>query len=253
MIMKNIFKYTFAVLLGAMAAVSCTNEYEYDAPSATEQGGNATISASQTTFVYVPGQEQACNITVARIDSTQAQTISLTCDNTKFSVPSSVSFAAGERTKEVAVTSNVESGGSEVANIAIGSEDAFIYGANAVQLTVNVYRSFAGVYASSFYSAQWDIVIYELAKGSYLIPDAYADGYDFAFTIDFNSNSVSVPNQFIDTYGDYGRIRFTAAKGTYDPENKLVTVTTQMTLPDTGYSFNGNPTEYIMFIDDPQQ
>ena len=44
--MKNIFKYTFAVLLGAMAAVSCTNEYEYDAPSATEQGLNGVIPSA---------------------------------------------------------------------------------------------------------------------------------------------------------------------------------------------------------------
>ena len=56
--MKKIFRYTLAVLLGAMNMVACTNEYEYDAPSATDQGGNATISAAKTTYVFVPSDVQ---------------------------------------------------------------------------------------------------------------------------------------------------------------------------------------------------
>ena len=56
--MKKFFRYTLAVLLGAMTMVACTNEYEYDAPSATDQGGNATISAAKTSYVFVPADEQ---------------------------------------------------------------------------------------------------------------------------------------------------------------------------------------------------
>ena len=254
-IMKKIFRYTLAVLLGAMTMVACTNEYEYDAPSATDQGGNATISAAKTTYVFVPSDVQEYVVTVARIDSTQAQTISLTSDNSKFNVPASVSFAAGQRTQDVKITSDLPAGSKEKVNISLGESDAFLYGGNIVTLTSSVYRMFECVIAQqTMYGGQWAGVIYELGGGNYMIPGCFADGYDLQFSIDFKTNKVTIPAQYIDYYDDtYGRIAMTTGSATYDPENLLITETVKFTLPDSGFSFSGTHTVYIMFGSDPQE
>ena len=252
--MKKLFKYTMAVVLGAFALASCTNEYEYDAPSLTDQGGNATISTEKTAFVFVPGEDQEYVVTITRVDTTQAETISLTCDNEKFTVPATVEFAAEEKTKDVTITSNVEAGGNEVANISIAEGNAFLYGSNTVTFTVNVYRSFPGMIQSAFYGGSWQMVVYELEMGKYMIPNAFADGYDFYFDIDYTTNKVTIANQFIDYYNEtYGRIRIKVSEATYDPESHLITATAKFDLPDSGYSFNGTQTVYILFGVNPQE
>ena len=252
--MKNIFKYTFVALLSVLALTACTNEYEYDAPSATEQGGNATISAATTSFVFVPGETQECKVTVTRVNDTEAEEIGLTCDNTNFTVPSSVSFSAGEKAKEVTITSSLDAGSSEVANISIAQTNAFIYGANTITISVNVYRMFDAVIQTAMYGDDpWDAVIYELGAGSYMIPDAFAEGYDLKFSIDFNTNKVTIPAQYIDYYSDtYGPIAMSTSTATYDPETLLITATSTFSLPYIEYTFGTVPL-YIVFGADPQQ
>ena len=45
----------------------------------------------------------------------------------------------------------------------------------------------------------------------------------------------------------------TTGSATYDPENLLITATVKFTLPDSGFSFSGTHTVYIMFGSDPQK
>lgn len=252
--MKNLFKYTFAALFAVFAMTACTDEYEYTPASAEEQGGNAYMTAETTAFTFIPGEEQNITVTVHRIDTTKAETIKLTCDNEKFTVPETVEFAANEKAKDIAIVGHVETGGSEKVNIALDPENAFLYAGTSVTVSVNVYRTFAGMMASSFFSEPYEVDIYELAVGEYMIPDAYDYGYNLKFSIDFKTNVSTFAAQYIFVYSeDYGRVVFNAAKGTYDPENKLVTVETKMTLPDAGLAFSGTFKEQIMFLDDPQQ
>lgn len=253
--MKNIFRYTLAVLFGAMTMVACTNEYEYDAPSATELGGNAVISANKTSYVFVPSDVQQYVVTVARIDSTQAETIALNSDNSKFNVPASVSFTAGQRKQDVIITSDLPAGSNEKLNISLGEGDAFLYGGNVVTITSSVYRMFECIIAQqSMYGGQWGGVIYELGGGNYMIPDCFADGYDLQFSIDFKTNKVTIPAQYIDYYDDfYGRIALQTISATYDPSNLMITASAKFILPDSGYSFGGTHTLYILFGSDPQE
>ena len=252
--MKNVLKYMFGAVLVIVTLAACTNEYAYDAPSATEQGGNATISAETTSFVFVPSDDQDLMVTITRVDATNAQEIGLTCDNPKFAVPSTVSFAAGEKSKDVVFKSSLVAGESESAVISIVAADAFLYGANSVKLNVSVYRSFTGMIQTAFYGEDpLEIDIYELGDGDYMIPNAFADGYDLKFNIDFKPNQVKIPAQYIDYYNDdLGAIGMTTSTATYDPENLLITATSTFSLPAIEYTF-GTGKVYIVFDEDPQQ
>ena len=252
--MKNVLKYMFGAVLVIVTLAACTNEYAYDAPSATEQGGNATISAETTSFVFVPSDDQDLMVTITRVDATNAQEIGLTCDNPKFAVPSTVSFAAGEKSKDVVFKSSLVAGESESAVISIVAADAFLYGANSVKLNVRVYRSFTGMIQTAFYGEDpLEIDIYELGDGDYMIPNAFADGYDLKFNIDFKTNQVKIPAQYIDYYSDdLGAIGMTTSTATYDPENLLITATSTFSLPSIEYTF-GTGKVYIVFDEDPQQ
>lgn len=253
--MKNVLKYMFGAVLVIVTLAACTNEYAYDAPSATEQGGNATISAETTSFVFVPSDDQDLTVTITRIDATNAQEIGLTCDNPKFAVPSTVSFAAGEKSKDVVFKSSLVAGESESAVISISGADAFLYGANSVKLNVSVYRSFTGmIQQTDFYGEDpWEIDIYELGDGDYMIPNAFADGYDLKFNIDFKTNQVKIPGQYIEYFSDdYGELAMSTSEATYDPENLLITATSTFFLPSIDYTF-GTGKVYIVFDEDPQQ
>ena len=252
--MKNLFNYTLTLLLGLLTITACTNKYEYDAPSATDQGGNATISTENNSFVFVPGDEQVYQVTITRVDATNAQEISLTCDNEKFEVPATVSFAAGEKSKDVSLSSSLVAGESEVVNISLGKSDAFLYGTNTIRLSVSVYRMFKAVIQSAFYGNEpWEVSIYELGEGAYKIPDAFHDGYDLKFNIDFKTKKVTIPAQYIDYYDDeYGAIAMSTSTATYDPSTLMITATSTFFLPSISYVFGTAPV-YIVFESDPQK
>ena len=80
--------------------------------------------------------EQKLTIKVGRPDSTQAATIALSADNSKFKVPSTISFAAGEGTKSVDVTFDMETGTSEGVCIAVAPENAYQYGVDSLKLSI---------------------------------------------------------------------------------------------------------------------
>ena len=254
--MNKLFKISYMLMLGIMALTvsSCTNEFEYEPASATEQGGNAYMTADNTSYTFVPGEEQSITVTIHRIDATKAESIKLSCDNELFTVPASVDFSAGEKDKEITVVGNVPTGGSATATISL--ENAFLYASSpAVSVSVNVYRMFSGTIAQmTLYEGQWDCDIYELAYGEYMIPDAFADGYDYKFKIDFETNKVTAADQFVDFYNaNYGRIALVPQSATYDPENLMVSITAKFTLPDVGAGFTGVHPVYIIFGEDPKE
>lgn len=99
--MNKFFKYTFIALLGVLTLglSSCTDEYEYTPTSKTELGGNAfLVSEGSTAKSFLPTAEQSFTFKVSRVDSTEAQTVGLSSSNEKFTVPATVSFAAGQKT-----------------------------------------------------------------------------------------------------------------------------------------------------------
>lgn len=251
--MKNMFKYTFATLLSFLALTACTDQYEYDPASATDQGGNITISADETSYVYVPGEDQEITLTITRVDDSEAQTVTLISDNEKFDVPATVSFAAGEKSKTITFLSSLSAGESEKVNITLAEEDAFIYGKNSVTISVSVYRAFKVTIAEDYwFEDSWDAVVYELGDGNYVIPNAFDNGFDWKFSIDFSTGAVKIPSQYIADYTgyDYGYMAYINSSASYDAETYMITSEGNVYFPDI--SWNHATTVYIVFEEDPQ-
>ncbi len=256
--MKTIFKYAYVALFAVLALVSCTDEYDYTPADKTNQGGNATIEASTSSYTYLPGETQSVTFTVHRIDSTQAGTVNLT-SNSKYFEVAPVSFAAGEANKTITINGTLPVGQSVNLSIAIADSDAFLYGVKEVNFTVSVYKSYDGVITSNIFRNPVSCVIYDLTEGDFMIPDAYQDGYDVKFHVNFTTNIVTAEPQFICVYSSsYGRLKFDATSsdgviyGHYDPETLTVSLEDiKFALPDISNAFGGTYTEYFTFAEDP--
>lgn len=256
--MKTIFKYAYVALFAVLALASCTDEFDYTPANPNQLGGNATIEAAQSSYTFLPGQDQAVSFVVNRVDTTQAGTVNLVCDNEYFTVQP-VSFAAGEASKTVTIHGNVPVGKSAKVVVSVADEDAFLYGVKEINFVVSVYKSLEGVLTSGFFRNPVGIVIYDLTDGDFMAPGLYEEGYDFKFHINFKTNEVTANPQYIMVYNEAnGRVVMMGqgedgiVHGTYDPETLTASfVDTKMYLPAIDNSFARSFTEYITFEEDP--
>ena len=134
--MKKTFKYAYVALAGllAMTMASCVDKYEYDGVGKQDPG--AFISAAATQIKYAAEDEQILTFNLQRTNSEAAENISLTCDNSKFQVPASVSFAAGESKKTVSVPFSILGGTTEEVTISVAAESATVYGVSELKFTI---------------------------------------------------------------------------------------------------------------------
>lgn len=256
--MKTIFKYAYVALFAVLALASCTDEFDYTPANPNQLGGNATIEGTKSSYTFLPGQDQAVSFVVNRVDTTQAGTVNLVCDNEYFSVQP-VSFAAGEASKTVTIHGNVPVGKSAKVVVSVANEDAFLYGVKVISFTVSVYKSIEGVLTSGFFQNPKAAVIYDLTNGDFMAPGLYQGGFDFKFHINFETNEVTAKPQYLFVYDEeHGRVAMMGqgedqiVHGTYDPETLTASFEdTKMALPDAGLAFKGAFTEYITFNEDP--
>lgn len=256
--MKTIFKYAYVALFAVLALASCTDEFDYTPANPNQLGGNATIEGTKSSYTFLPGQDQAVSFVVNRVDTTQAGTVNLVCDNEYFSVQP-VSFAAGEASKTVTIHGNVPVGKSAKVVVSVADEDAFLYGVKVISFTVSVYKSIEGVLTSGFFQNPKAAVIYDLTNGDFMAPGLYQGGFDFKFHINFETNEVTAKPQYLFVYDEeHGRVAMMGqgedqiVHGTYDPETLTASFEdTKMALPDAGLAFKGAFTEYITFNEDP--
>ena len=256
--MKTIFKYAYVALFAVLALASCTDEFDYTPANPNQLGGNATIEATESSYTFLPGQDQAVSFVVNRVDTTQAGTVKLVCDNEYFTVEP-VSFKAGEASKTVTIHGNVPVGKTAKVAVSVADEDAFLYGVKVISLTVSVYKSIEGVLTSGFFQNPKAAVIYDLTNGDFMAPGLYQGGFDFKFHINFETNEVTAKPQYLFVYDEeHGRVAMMGqgedqiVHGTYDPETLTASFEdTKMALPDAGLAFKGAFTEYITFNEDP--
>lgn len=256
--MKTIFKYAYVALFAVLALASCTDEFDYTPANPNQLGGNATIEGTKSSYTFLPGQDQAVSFVVNRVDTTQAGTVNLVCDNEYFSVQP-VSFAAGEASKTVSIHGNVPVGKTAKVAVSVADEDAFLYGVKVISFTVSVYKSIEGVLTSGFFQNPKAAVIYDLTNGDFMAPGLYQGGFDFKFHINFETNEVTAKPQYLFVYDEeHGRVAMMGqgedqiVHGTYDPETLTASFEdTKMALPDAGLAFKVAFTEYITFNEDP--
>lgn len=255
--MNKFFKYTFIALLGVLTLglSSCTDEYEYTPTSKTELGGNAyLVSEGSTAISFLPSAEQSFTFQVSRVDSTEAQTVGLSSSNEKFTVPATVSFAAGQKTAEVKVSFNIATGTSEKTRIAITDAEKYYYAATVLDYTITRYQAYSGTYVASLASAsghgfEIQTPCYQIGAGKFMIPADPEHGYeyDIVFSIDKDNNVIVAP-QPAWNHPSYGAVYVmgnaegdaaadgsgSGVAGTYDPETGMVSMAMYHFVPNTG-------------------
>ena len=218
--MKKIFKYAYAAIAGMLAITfaSCVDKYEYDGVG--EQDPGAFISADATTLKYAAEDEQILTFTLQRTNSGAAEDISLTCDNSKFQVPSSVSFSANEAKKLISVPFSILGGTTENVTISVAKESATVYGVSEMAFTIT--RDFVweylgeGVFTSWLFGASWPQPVYR-GEGTqlYKLKDCFVEGYDIEFELTEDGQHLAKPIDKIETGyvdEDYGMISVESAK-----------------------------------------
>ena len=206
----------------AIGMTSCTDSYDYD-PAAPENKG-AFLIANTTSYMFTPGEAQEFDVTVQRRDTVEAGVVNLTSDNTKFNVPSQVSFAANEKSKTIKVTSNLDSGSNETVNIGIAEGEGYSYGSNAITFTIMTPKKYVGTFNSAAMGDAWEQEVYELGNGKYMLPDLYYQGAPITFVIDWKTNKITVAAQAAWVHQTYGTVAVQGS-GTYDPKEKVAKMT----------------------------
>lgn len=186
--MKKTFKYAYVALAGllAMTITSCVDKYEYDGVG--EQDPGAFISADATEIKYAAEDEQILTFNLQRTNSEASENVSLICDNSKFQVPASVSFAAGESKKTVSVPFSILGGTTEEVTISVAAESATVYGVSELKFTIT--RDFVweylgeGVYTCWLFGDSWTQPVYR-GEGTqlYKLPGCITEGYDIEFEL----------------------------------------------------------------------
>lgn len=234
--MKKIFRYTYVALAGVMAflATSCADEYDYDGAGELDPG--AFISASSTSMKFAAEDEQIFSFTLQRTDSETSEEVKLTCNNSKFQVPASVSFAAGENKKTVLVPFSILGGTTESVTVSVAPESATVYGVG--EMTFVITRDFVweylgvGVY-SSWLLGSWEQPIYR-GEGTqlYKLPDCIAEGYDLQFELTADGQHLANPMSPTETgyvHPSYGMI-YIQTDGDIQREDNVIYLMTKYTV-----------------------
>ena len=194
--MKRIFYFNCILAVYALTAVSCVKEYEYKPASVTEQGGSAFLENADPTLLLMPEDVQQFTFTVARRDSSKAETITLKCSDAEiFNVPNTISFAESEGRKDVAVTFDVPTGTTHKLVVSIDDKDAFLYAQTELAFTVIRCEEFDGYFESEFSNDEWETPIYKVGENRYMLPDVYEEDAPIYFSIDEKGN-VMVEDQY---------------------------------------------------------
>ena len=128
------------MLAGSLMTFSACSDDEWAPGAEQTEGARAYLYADASSYTFLPDDEQAVTFHVARADASTDATVGLSVDAEGFTVPASVSFAAGEDIKDVQVTFDIPIGSSTTATVSISEGDSYVYGAS--QLTLNITRDY---------------------------------------------------------------------------------------------------------------
>ena len=205
------------MLAGGLMTFSACSDDEWAPGAEQTEGARAYLYADASSYTFLPDDEQSITFHVARADASTDATVGLSVDAEVFSVPASISFAAGEEVKDVQVTFDIPIGSSATATVSISESDTYIYGAS--QLTLNITRDYTWqsqgtwLLTSSFYGGQGTTNVYKAAETDlYKAVAPYEEGYDLLFNVD--GTNVTIAEQAVATdYGGYGTL-YVAGVGT---------------------------------------
>ncbi len=129
-------KYSLLAFLTLVVLLftGCTAGDEDYTPAEKEAGAYLYTSASSYTFL--PDDKQTFALNVGRSDASAAQDITVSCDNDGVTFNPNVSFAAGETSKAVPVTTDLQLGESVTLTFTLPSGAGFNYGDDTLKVTI---------------------------------------------------------------------------------------------------------------------
>ena len=195
--------------LSVLSLMSCYDEKGDDYKPATKEAG-AFLYAEKTNVKFAADAEQVLTIKIGRTDAS-VTSATLSCDNSKFNVPSSVNLS-GDFT-EVNIPFSMQGGTTEAVTFTINGGSP--YGAQV--LTMNITRDFVwvnigiGLFTSEFFEEAWEQPVLQ-AEGTqkYILPSVYYEGYDLAFELTEDGSALAGQITAFETgyvHPDYGMIR----------------------------------------------
>lgn len=141
MIMKKFVKLTYLLLAMPIIAASCDESDSYE-PAPMPEGAQVYFSANNATSKTLSFSESSFTVDVNRIDKSNAVSVPLTVtgDGTEFfSVPSTVSFGAGEGVAKLVISYDPEQLGfdnNQTVTIAIADESlTTVYGLSSITVS----------------------------------------------------------------------------------------------------------------------
>lgn len=156
--MNKILKNSYIVALAALALAfnACTDEYEYDPVTSVDNSG-AYILADETSILRTEFEAQTFSFTVARREADEPGSYKLYTSDEAISIPSEVSFEAGEKEKVVTVNFDVPLGTIEDSVIiGVQAEDAYTYGSQSQTFVISRCEMIANcLFYSGWLGAYW--------------------------------------------------------------------------------------------------
>lgn len=238
--MKHTFKYSVLALALTLGISSCTDDYDYDAPSKVAENTPGVQFEEAASRTAVGVEDNSFDITLTRNNTTGELTVPLIAETSDvINVPSTAKFADGsdETTITVTLGEGVELCKKYDLKISIPEEYTDPYDeANggfisyATKVIKEDYQPYAaGYYTESFFYGQsWNETLeYSQLMGMYRLPDLYANGYHVYFKWDGGTDE-NQSFQFCDeegnkatsfelgfTYSSYGMVSASVISGAF--------------------------------------
>ena len=128
-------KKTLMALAAAMGLAACVDEYKYEPVAANNNG--IYLKANKAEYVLTESEEGKIEFSVHRHDTINANTYAIKSNDEMVKLPSSVSFAAGQKSQTLEADVDIPVGtlGKKVV-ISVAPDDAYLYGAQEVAFTL---------------------------------------------------------------------------------------------------------------------
>lgn len=207
--MNKLMKYScFAIMaLSALTFTACTEDYDYDPYTNVENSGFYFTEASDRALFY-PEDTKSITVEVCRAESEskEAATVQLSASSNLVTLPSEVSFAAGESKKKITIPVANTPGIHDVDITIANEKDKFAYGPVTYSQRIIVCgEKLSGVFTSQQLKTTKNVVVYKLGNDGYDIKDCYEEGNDIVFSLDKESNII-VDEQLAWNHQKYGPV-----------------------------------------------
>uniref|UniRef100_UPI0032164701 hypothetical protein n=1 Tax=uncultured Draconibacterium sp. TaxID=1573823 RepID=UPI0032164701 len=221
-------KYFIIVAVVALFA-ACEDEVERElSPEPNPNSTNVYFSNDNVSSVVLSIESTSFDVIISREVSSSEQTVSLTAENAYseiFSIPESVSFAAGESQKTITVEVSDKIVLMESYHLAIAVDqdqtnpykEQDVFPRIELSISKEDFAPYAdGTFTSVFFEDFWDATLeYSPATEQYRLKDCWMSGYNYLFKVAEDGTITQVPETSESGYvhSTYGMVSVTAQDG----------------------------------------